>query len=152
MLGGVTYPIDVDVPGLQADGTEQTMNAKQIETYITYAMFDDGEEGRATNSAYIIQKMINGTDTGRIADNIDRYYEEIINMNGHVDTDITSVDYQDRIGAIKSMLNYHSTEVSSSMIASATGVDGKTYEGDFLPSASFINNLPNEFFGTGDEE
>ena len=142
MFGGVSYPVDVEIPGLQPNGTEQIMDANQILMYVTYPMFVDGEFDRATNTAVIIQKMINGADGERIASRLDTYFEELIN---NAQSDITSRDYDEHSSAIKYMFSFGKS------IASSSGVNGKTYDADFIPSAGFLDSLPEEFFGKTDE-
>ena len=143
IFGGVSYGVDVDIVGLQKGVTEQYLNSSQIEKFVTYPLFADGEFGRSFRVASLISNMINQTDTKRIADSFDMNFETIINM---VKTDITSVDYGNRKNAIKYMFSYGSSMGISIVI------DGTVSGNDFVPSSSFISNLPEEYFAEDRED
>ncbi len=138
LFGGVNYPVDIKLNGYPGDGTLETLSADEITMYLTYNKFPGGEPERALKAATIISYMINGSDGDRIATNFDRYFTEIINMLPN--TNITAVDYDKKKEAIKYMFNYGSS------IAFAACVDGTDAENDFIPSDSFISNLPEEYF------
>lgn len=136
IFGGVTYPVDVDIAGIRK-GQAQQLNSVQIENFITYPLFKDGESERAFIAASVISSMINQTDGERIADSFDRNFDIIINMTT---SDITSVDKKNRGPAIKDMFRYGSS-LSIAML-----MDGTISEKDFIPSSSFIENLPDQYF------
>lgn len=138
IFGGVTFGVDVDIVGLQKDVPEQYLNSEQIEKFVTYPLFDDGEFGRAFRTASLLSNMVNQTDTKRIADSFDMNFDTIINMV--TKTDVTSVDYGKKKNAIKYMFNY-GTSMGLSIV-----IDGTESGDDFVPSSSFISNLPTEYF------
>jgi len=139
LFGGVNYPVDIKLNGYAGDGTLETLAADEITKYLTYNKFPGGEPERALKAATIISYMINGSDGDRIANNFDRYFSEIINMIPN--TNVTAVDYDKKKSAIKYMFNF------GSGISIAACVDGTDAEKDFIPSDSFISNLPEEYFG-----
>ena len=137
ILGGVTYPVNADIAGFNSDGTEQYLNAEQIETLVTYPMFDDGEIQRAYIASSIISDMINQTNGKRVADSLDTNFNLIINMT---DSDITAVDYRKLKDSIKTMLERGST------IAAFLIMDGTSADNDFIPSQSFVNEFVETYF------
>lgn len=141
ILGGVTYPVSEDIVGFKSDSEMQFLNAEQIKTLVTYSMFKGGETQRAYVASSIVSEMMNQAvaDGGRIADGLDSSFNTIINMSG-VKTDITGVDYKKRKVAIKNMLE------RGSSIASFISLDGTEADADFIPSATFINNIVDQYF------
>lgn len=147
VLGGVTYPVNVDIAGFNNDGSNQYMDSKQIERFVTYSMFPDGEVQRAYIASSVCADMINQTDGSRFAANLDNNFTAIINMTA--DSNITSVDYKKRKAAIKSMFE------RGSAIATFFIMDGTTSYDDFIPSQSFIDEVKKEYFKdyeTGESE
>lgn len=136
IFGGVSYPVDVEIAGIR-DGEAQQLNSEQIETFITYPLFKEGESERAFIAASVISSMVNQADGERIADGFDRNFDIIINMTV---SDITSVDKKNRESAIKDMFRYGSS-LSIAML-----MDGTTSENDFIPSSNFIESLPDQYF------
>ncbi|MBR2282802.1 MAG: LCP family protein [Ruminococcus sp.] len=137
IFGGVTYPVNVGIAGFKSDGSNQYLNAEQIETLITYSMFPDGEIQRAYTASSIAADMMNQTDGRRIADNFDNNFSTIINMT---ESNITSVDYKNRKAAIKSMFE-RGTTIGSFLI-----VDGTVSYEDFIPSQNFIKDMKRDYF------
>ena len=137
IFGGVTYAVPSDTVGFNSDGSEQYLNAEQIEKLVTYPMYADGEVQRAYTMSSITAHMINQTDGMRISDNFDNSFSAIINMT---DSNITAVDYREHKVAIKNMFE------RGSSIASFLVMDGTDSYGDFIPSQSFINNVVDTYF------
>lgn len=139
------YPVDAEISNFKGDGTLQSMSAEQIETYVTYSLFKRKEYDRAINSANILRYLVNGTTGERIADGLERYFEEIINTTV---SDITAVDFDKRKNAIKYMFNYGNGEG----FAISIFIDGEVSGNDFIPNTNYIKNLPNEYFAEESEE
>ncbi|MBQ8582267.1 MAG: LCP family protein [Ruminococcus sp.] len=137
------YPVDAEIANFKGDGSLQNMSADQIETYVTYSLFKRGEYDRAINAANILRYLINGTTGERIAESLDRYFDEIINMTT---SDITAVDYDKRKNAIKYMFNYGDS------LAVSIFIDGEVSGNDFIPNRDYIKNLPSEYFQDETEE
>ena len=137
IIGGVTYNLDADIAGFQKDGGEQFLNGKQVETLVTYSMFEGREVRRAYVASSIFAAMLNQNDGKRISDNFKNSFDIIINM---ISTDVTSVDFRNRQYAIRSMLENGNT------IASSLILDGEVSNNDFIPSAVFLNDLREQYF------
>ena len=137
IFGGVTYAVNADIAGFKNDGSQQYMKSDQIETFVTYSMFRDGESERAFTAASVLSAMINQTDGKRIADSFDSNFNVIINM---VDSNVTAVDYKKRKMAIKNMFENGTT------IAVTLSLDGSPAGSDFIPSENFINTLREDYF------
>ncbi|MDE5556346.1 MAG: LCP family protein [Ruminococcus sp.] len=137
VLGGVTYYVEPDIAGFKKNGGEEYLNSNQIETLITYPMFNGREVQRAYMASSVLSSMINQTDGKRVADNFKASFDSIINM---VSTDITAVDYKNRQYAIRNMLE-NGTSIANFII-----IDGETSNDDFIPSETFINDMRNAYF------
>lgn len=140
IFGGVSYSVNADIAGFKNDGSQQLLNSEQIETYINYLMFKDGESERAFTASSVISSMINQADQDdykRIADSFDTNFNIIINM---VETDVTAVDYKNHKAAIKNMFE------NGSSIAMTLSLDGARADSDFIPSQSFITSLKEHYF------
>ncbi|MBQ6180864.1 MAG: LCP family protein [Ruminococcus sp.] len=144
-LGCVTYPVDVEISGMKHDGTPQELNSEQMETFITYSLFPGGEADRAFRSAHMISYMVNGTEGTYIADNIDNFFNEIINT---VESNITSVDYKDYKDAIKQL--FSQKKQYGNTIAVSVQFEGTSADNDFIPSDTFIEQIRNQFFSQGE--
>lgn len=131
------YPVDAEIANFKGDGSLQNMSADQIETYVTYSLFKRGEYDRAINAANILSYLVNGTTGARIAESLDRYFDEIINKTT---SDITAVDYDKRKDAIKYMFNYGEN------FAVPIFIDGDVSGNDFIPDRDYIKHLPSEYF------
>ncbi|MDE6833888.1 MAG: LCP family protein [Ruminococcus sp.] len=137
VLGGVTYYVEPDIAGFRKSGGEEYLNSTQIETLLTYPMFNGREVQRAYTASSVLSAMLNQTDGKRVADNFKASFDSIINM---VSTDITAVDYKNRQYAIRNMLE------NGTSIANFIVLDGETSNDDFIPSESFINDMRNAYF------
>lgn len=142
ILGGVTYPISEDIAGFNGDGSNQYLNAEQIERLVTYSMFRGGENERAYTASSLIANMINQSDGVRVADNFDNSFNTIVNM---ADTNITAVDYKKHKVAVKNMLE------RGNSIASFFVLDGTSADADFIPNASFMNDFKDRFYSYNEE-
>lgn len=142
IMGGVTYTVDVDIVGFQKTDKDQYLNGEQIQTFITYSMFDGGEEQRAYITSSLLASMVNQADGQRISDGLDRSFNTLINM---VDTNITAVDYRNRKAAIKLMFE------RGTSIARFRIMTGTSSEGNFIPDKSFGENMKKEYFTDSEE-
>ena len=140
ILGGVTYPVNVEIAGLRSDGSEQYLNGEQIETLVTYSLMEDGEVQRAYTASSIIANMINQSDGKRLADQFDNSFNAIINLCGINGTDLTAKDYREHKAAIKDMLE------RGTSIATFIVMDGTVADADYIPSSAFINNFVDQYF------
>lgn len=138
ILGGVTYFVEPDIAGFKKEGGEEYLNSRQIETLVTYPMFNGREVQRAYTASSILSSMVNQADGKRIADNFKTSFDSLINM---VTTDVTSVDYKDRQYAIRNMFE------NGTSIANFLVMDGETSNEDFIPSESFLNDVKSTYFG-----
>ncbi|MDE6501995.1 MAG: LCP family protein [Ruminococcus sp.] len=137
ILGGVTYYVEPDIAGFKKEGGEEYLNSRQIETLITYPMFNGREVQRAYTASSILSSMINQTDGKRVADNFKTSFDSIINM---ISTDVTAVDYKNRQHAIRNMLE------NGTSIANFIVLDGETSNDDFIPSEAFIDSVRTSYF------
>ncbi len=137
VLGGVTYYVEPDIAGFKQEGGEEYLNSRQIETLITYPMFNGREVQRAYTASSLLSSMINQTDGTRVSDNFKTSFDLLINM---VNTDITAVDYKNRQYAIRNMLQYGSS------IANFIIMDGETSNDDFIPSETFLESVRKTYF------
>ena len=137
VLGGVTYFVEPDIAGFRKSGGEEYLNSKQIETLITYPMFNGREVQRAYTASSLLSSMLNQTDGKRVSDSFRASFDNIINM---VSTDITAVDYKNRQYAIRNMLE------NGSSIANFIIIDGDSSNEDFIPSETFIEDMRNAYF------
>ena len=144
VLGGVSYPVKADIAGFNGDGSDQYLNSEQIERFVTYSLFPDGEVQRAYVASSLLSDMINQTDGERFASNLDNNFTSIINMT--TDSNITSVDYRNRKDAIKNMFTRGSA-ISSFLI-----MDGEQSYEDFIPSSLFIENVKKDYFAEAPTE
>lgn len=137
ILGGVTYPVNADIAGFKNDGSQQFLNSTQIETFVTYMMFQGGEYERVLIASDVLRSMVNQADGVRIADGFDNSFSTIINM---VDSNVTATDYKNRKTAIKNMFE------NGNSFASAISIDGTTAGADFIPSSSSVENIKEQYF------
>lgn len=143
IMGGVSYAVNVDIVGFEKTNKDQYLNGKQIQTLLTYSIFENGEEQRAYTASSLLSAMVNQADGQRIADSFDRNFNTIINM---VETNITAVDYRNRKNAIKYMFERGST------IARFRIITGTSSAGDFIPDKSFAENVVKEYFAVPESE
>ncbi len=137
ILGGVSYPVSADIAGFNGDGSEQYLNAEQIDKLVTYSMFKDGETERAYTVSSVISAMVNQASGMRIADNFDNTFNTIVNMT---DTNITAVDYKTHKTAIKNMFE-RGNSISKFFI-----MDGSAAYDDFIPSDAFIRDFVETYY------
>ena len=137
VLGGVSYYVEPDIAGFKKSGGDEYLNSRQIETLITYPMFNGREVQRAYIASSIMSSMLNQTDGKRVADNFKTSFDSIINM---VNTDITAVDYKNRQYAIRNMLEF------GTAIANFVIIDGEVSNDDFIPSEKFLSELKTTYF------
>lgn len=132
ILGGVTYPVSADIAGFNGDGSDQYLNAEQIDKLVTYSVFKDGEVERAYTAGSVISAMVNQASGTRISDNLDSTFNTMVNMT---DTNITAVDYKAHKVAIKNMFE-RGNSISKFYI-----LDGSIAYDDFIPSDNFIKDF-----------
>ncbi len=137
LVGGVTYPVKVNMVGFYNDGSEQYLDGHKIDQLMTYSMFDEGEVQRAYIASSLLSDMVNQADGNRLSQNFDNAFQTIINM---IDTDVTPVDYKKRKAAIKGMLERGTT------ISRFLTMDGSRADSDFIPSETFIQTIRAEYF------
>ena len=137
ILGGVTYAVPEEVEGFGSDGTGQFLNAEQIDRFVTYPFFENGESQRAYTASAVISDMVNQSDGVRLADSLDNSFNTVVNMTN---TNITAVDYKKRKVAVKNMLERGSS-ISSFFI-----IDGTNSEEDFIPNKATIADFKDRFF------
>ncbi len=140
ILGLVSYRVDIDIAGLNS-GTLQKLNEEQIERYITYSLFDGGEETRAWVAASITESMLNQTDGLRIADQLDSYFDTIVDMTTN---DINVVDKNNYTKAIKYLFENGSGMATCFKLDRASG-DSATSQ-DFRPSQGTIDYIVRQYF------
>lgn len=139
IYGGVYYIVPT---GTQTfiDSTEpQYLGPSQIEKLITYPYFDKGEIQRSCVTSDLLAEMVNLTDNERIVQTMDSNFRALINLV--VETDITSVDYNDEKNALKYMYKYGNN------IASFRMVTGEMGENDdvFMISDNFRHSVEDIF-------
>lgn len=137
ILGGVTYYVEPDIAGFKKEGGEEYLNSRQIETLVTYPMFNGREVQRAYTASSVLSSMLNQTDGKRVADNFRTSFDSIINM---ITTDVTAVDYKNRQHAIRNMLE------NGTSIANFIVLDGENSNDDFIPSETFLDSVRTTYF------
>ncbi len=137
IAGGVTYGVEVDIPGIEMTKDDQYFTGDKILKILTYPLFEDGEEQRAYVTSSLISSMVNQADGKRLATNFDNNFNTIVNMT---DTNITSVDYKDKKTGIKYMLSNGST------IARFRVITGTSSTGYFVIDRSFGDEIKKEYF------
>lgn len=137
IFGGVTCSVNADIAGFNNDGSQQYLKSEQIETYVTYSLFKDGETERAFTAASLLSSMVNQADGKRIADSFDTNFNLIINM---IESNVTSVDYKKRKNAVKYMFE------NGSSIAVSLSLDGTPSGNDFIASDNFLTTIKKEYF------
>lgn len=140
IFGGVYFLCPTGVKGFADSTTPQYLGPPQMEKLVTYPFFEKGEIDRSANTADMITEMVNVSDTDRerLLAAMDTNFKTIINM---VDTDITSVDYNDHKNALRYMWTYGKTIASFRIV---TGDPGEE-EDVFLLSNNFYKTVE-EFF------
>jgi len=139
IMGGVTYPIADDIAGFNGDGSEQYLNSEQIDKLVTYALFNGGENERATTASALMKNMVNQSDLVRVSDSFDNSFNSLVNMT---ETDITAVDYKKHKVAIKTMLE----RGDGNSIASFYPLDGMDADSDFIIAQGTINDFKDRYY------
>jgi hypothetical protein len=98
ILGGVNYYIPADVKGYNQG--QMYLSSKQIQDIITHYEFNDDDRCYVVGS--LITNMLTQTMGDRVAENLDNSFNALINI---MDTDVTTIDYQDSEKAIEYMFN-----------------------------------------------
>jgi hypothetical protein len=98
ILGGVNYYIPADVKGYNKG--QMYLSSQQIQDIITHYDFNDDDRCYVVGS--LITNMLSQTMGDRVAENLDNSFNALINI---MDTDVTTIDYQDSQKAIEYMFN-----------------------------------------------
>ncbi len=137
IFAGAYYLVPANTNGFTDSAEPQYLGASQMEKLITYPMFEEGQSQRSVVTADLICEMINQADYERIIPSMDSNFKIIANM---VDTDISSIDYDNEKDALKYMFKYGS---EYAVFWIATGLEDAT--GVFVLGDSFENAVA-EFF------
>ncbi len=143
IMGGVTYAINADIPGIQETSAEQYLSGSKILKVITYPFFSGGEEQRAYTASSIFSSMMNQADGKRLADNLDTSFTSLVNLS---ETDITAVDYKDKKSGVKYMLENGIT------IARFRAITGTSASGSFIIDKAFGEEIRKEYFTTAEDK
>ncbi len=140
IMGGVYYLAPSGIKGFADSNAPQYLGPHQIEKLVTYPFFEKGDIERSAITADVITEMCNVSDADRerLLASMDSNFKTVINM---IDTDITSMDYNDHKNALKYMWTY-GKEIASFRII--TGTPGEE-EDIFLLSDTFYSSVE-EFF------
>lgn len=144
IFGGVYYVVPDNIIGFADSKTPQYLGPHQIEKLVTYSLFDESagqnEIMRSMLTADLINEMFNVTDSDRerLLSSMDSNFKALINK---MDTDITSVDYNEHKDALKYMMTYGKSIGSFRMVTGSLGEEGDV----FLISDTFYNSVK-EFF------
>ena len=138
------YPVDIAFGGFSGNGSRENLNAEQIETYVTYSMFPNGESDRAFKAAALMQYMVNGADAQAVADRLDANFDQIINHAG-IFTNITRADYTRLKYAIKYLFECVAEYKMQPAMAYKLN-SGKDAGSDFIISQTQIEELKKEYF------
>lgn len=135
ILGGVNYYVPADVKGFNKG--QMYLSSQQIQDLVTHYEFDDDDRSYILGS--LVTSMISQTMGDRVAENLDTSFNSLINI---MDTDVTTIDYQDGKKAIQYMFN------SKDYIAQYKIPDG-TYnaDGQYIVSEDFKQELSEWFEG-----
>ena len=152
IFAGVYYQVPAGTAGFTDSAEAQYLGPGQMEKLITYPLFEMGETERSPMVADIITEMVNqaGLESEqdgykRIIDSMDNNFKTLVNM---METDITSLDYNDKKSALKYMYTYGSNIASFRI---ATGENGE--EDDvFMLNGDFKNSVKDLFANSGSTE
>ncbi|MBO5384234.1 MAG: LCP family protein [Ruminococcus sp.] len=137
IMGGVSYGVTVDIPGLQETNKEQYLNGKQTIKFLTYPMFSGGEFERASIAGSVMSAMINQSDGPNLAKGFERNFNTIVNMTN---TNITAGDYKKLAYPIDFMLTY-GTAISH--FSTIKGTADKNY---YVIDEFYSDEIINEYF------
>lgn len=145
IFGGVYFLCPTGIKGFADSSTPQYLGPPQMEKLVTYPFFKKGEIDRSANTADMITEMVNVSDTDRdrLLASMDTNFKTVINL---VDTDITSVDYNDHKSALRYMWTYGKTIASFRIVTGELGEE----EDVFLLSNNFYKSVE-EFFADAPE-
>ncbi|MBQ8296911.1 MAG: LCP family protein [Ruminococcus sp.] len=143
IMGGVNYATGVKIPGLGNPHLSQQLIGKQVETFLTFSQFPDGEMQRAFNVGSVLAAMVNQSDYQRIADNFELYFNTIINQ---VETNITAIDFRENEEAITYMFR------KGTAIAKYSYMTGELSGDHFVMDYDFGDILKLEYFSQSDEK
>ncbi|MBQ8182084.1 MAG: LCP family protein [Ruminococcus sp.] len=138
------YPVDIPFGGFKGDGSRENLNSEQMETYVTYSMFPNGEADRAFKAAALMQYMVNGADAQAVADHLEANFDQIINHSG-ISTNITRADYSRLKHAIKYLFECAAEYRIQPAMAYKLN-SGKDAGNDFIISDVQIAELKKEYF------
>lgn len=134
ILGGVNYYIPADVKGFNKG--QMYLSSKQIQSLVTHYEFNDDDRNYIVGS--LVTSMLSQTMGDRVSENLDTSFNSLINI---METDITTIDYQDSKKAIQYMFD------SKDYIAQYKIPDGSyNASNQFIINDEFKQEL-NEWFG-----
>lgn len=96
ILGGVNYYIPTDVKGFNKG--QMYLSSQQIQNLITHYELNDEDRSYVIGS--LVTQMLSQTMGDRVSENLDTSFSALINI---MDTDVTTIDYQDGKKAIQYM-------------------------------------------------
>lgn len=140
IFGGVYFLVPSGIKGFADSNTPQYLGPNQMEKLVTYPFFDLGEIDRSAKTADMITEMVNVSDSDRerLLASMDSNFKALVNL---MDTDITSVDYNDHKSALKYMWTYGKTIGSFRIVTGNLGEEGDV----FLLSDSFYRSVKDFF-------
>ena len=138
VIGNVSYPSPIKDAGLRRvdDGVSVQLDNKQFETLLTSTRYDKETE-RCTTIGLSVSQLLNQCDGTRIGNNLDNYFNTVINA---VTTDITAMDFADHKHAISYVFLYAQTP------ARAVSLICDEENGMLVVSPSFVNDLKVTFY------
>ncbi len=138
VIGNVSYPSPIKDAGLRRvdDGVSVQLDNKQFETLLTSTRYDK-ETDRCTTIGLAVSQLLNQCDGTRIGNNLDNYFNSVINA---VNTDITAMDFSDHKHAISYVFTY------SSAPARAVSIICDEQDGMLVVRPSFVNDLKVTFY------
>lgn len=142
-FGGVDYDIPYNLIYSNPDTGEEVifhegetyLESDNMRKILTFPEYRSGEEYRAKITGVIITDLINKNISSNFAENIDNYFNNIINSS--IETNYTAYDYKEQSETIKYIAS------SSERVAQLVTVNGDSDEnGNFILSESFIRAIP----------
>lgn len=104
LIGNVSYAVPVKDTGLRKSNAAILLDASQFETMLTSSKYPKEAE-RYPVIGISVAQLLNQCDGERIGKNLESYFNQVINV---VETDITSMDFQNHKHAISYMFeNVH---------------------------------------------
>lgn len=144
IMGGVNFAVPGNIEGFKRTDGMQYLSPDQIEKIVSYGGFGGGEIQRISTASSLITAMTNQTSGARIADNLDNTFDTMVNAN---DTDISSLDYQQKKYAIKFLMKYSdpSDDETVSDRAKFITPSGTQTSDKFILDTSFIDEISQYF-------